>query len=171
MDILKKAIHAAEGICEICWLGDDYASQEAMLFSPDLWRKYLKLFLKKQVAYIREHGMFVLFHSCGAVRPILQDLIDIGMNGLLVFQTTASGMDSGSISKDFGGKMVFYGGIDCQHLLTFGPPELVRAEVITNIQKFSVTGGYIVANTHHGIKEIRGENIVEMFRAVHGTGC
>jgi uroporphyrinogen decarboxylase len=166
MDILKRSITTAEGLCDICWLGDDYASQDEMLFSPDLWRKCLKPLLKKQVAYIREHGILVLFHSCGAVRPILSDLVDIGVNGLLVFQTTARGMDPESIARDFGGKMVFYGGIDCQQLLTFGTPEQVREQVISNIKAFSETGGYIVANTHHGIEEIRGENILEMCRSV-----
>ena len=167
MDILQRAVGSARGKCDICWLGDDYASQDSMLFSPELWRRYIKPFLKEQVDCIRDAGMHVLFHSCGAVRAILEDLIGIGVDGLLVFQTTASGMDAQSISRDFGGRMVFYGGIDCQRVLTSGSLQEVRSEVDLNRNCFSKCGGYIVANTHHGVDGIRGANIVEMCRAAH----
>ncbi|MBI2842198.1 MAG: hypothetical protein HYX78_02235 [Armatimonadetes bacterium] len=164
MDVLKRALDAAEGFCDICWLADDYAGQESMLIDPDLWRKLVKPYLAEQVRMVRERGMFVLFHLCGAIRPILGDLIDIGMNGMQVFQTTATGMDAASIARDFGGKLVFSGGIDCQQLLTFGTPEQVRAEVRKNIKAFSQCGGYIVSSTHHGIN-IRCDNLVAMCRA------
>lgn len=165
LDILSRGLDAAQGYCDICWLGDDYASQEAMLMNPDLWRKFVKSYLAEQVRLAREHGMYVLFHSCGAVRPILSDLIEIGVNALLVFQVTARGMDARSIAAEFGGKLAFYGGIDCQRVLTFGTPEEVHAAVCANVEAFAPYGGYIVANCHHGIANIRGENIEAMCEA------
>ena len=68
--------------------------------------------------------MYVLYHSCGAVRAVLEALIDIGIHGLLVFQTTAAGMDAESITGEFGGKMVFYGGIDVQHRCHYSPQNI-----------------------------------------------
>ena len=162
IEVLSRGLPLAKEVCDIVWLGDDYASQTNMIFDPDLFRKFIKPHLKKQVQMIRDAGMNILLHSCGAIRSILPDLIDIGINGLLVFQTTASGMDAPSIARDFGGEMVFYGGIDSQSLLTFGTPEQVRTEVEANIRAFDKCGGYIVANCHHGLSDIQGSNIVAM---------
>jgi uroporphyrinogen decarboxylase len=162
MDILTRCTQAAQGWCDICWLGDDYASQNSMLMSPAVWRKQIKPYLAEQVRVVREHGMHVLFHSCGSVRAILPDLIDIGVSALLVFQTTARGMDALSVARDFGGKIVFYGGVDIQQLLSFGTPQATKAEVIATIKAFEQCGGYVVANSHHSVASIKGENIEAM---------
>ena len=171
MAILRKGLPAARGVCDICWLGDDYAGNDGLLMRPELWRKFIKPYLAEQVRLIREHGLPVMIHSCGSVREILPDLIEIGISALLVFQTSAAGMDAGSIARDFGGKMVFYGGIDIQNLMVFGTPEDVRAAVRSNVEAFSSCGGYIVANCHHEIANIRGENIEAMFEAAREARC
>ena len=165
MDILSRALEAGRGVCDICWLGDDYASQTQMMFNPDLWRKLIKPYLAKQVALARRHGMYVFFHSCGNIRSILPDLIDIGVNAHLVFQTTASDMDACSIAREFGGRLAFYGGMDVQHLLSSGTLEDVAAAVRSNAKAFEKCGGYIVANSHHGVGTIKGDNIETMCRA------
>ena len=165
LDILGRCLKAAEGLADICWLGDDYAGQENLLIDPALWRKHVKPHLARQVRLVRDHGLYPLMHSCGAIRDILPDMIDIGVQGMLVFQTTARGMDAASIARDFGGKLVFYGGIDIQQLLSFGTPEKVRAEVLANVRAFDRCGGYVVANSHHGVSTVRGENVVAMCEA------
>ncbi len=168
MDILSRALEAARGICDICWLGDDYASQTQMMFNPELWRKLIKPYLAKQVELARRNGMYVFFHSCGNIRSILPDLIDIGVNAHLVFQTTASDMDAVSIAREFGGRIAFYGGMDVQHLLSTGTPGEVADTVRSNAKAFEKYGGYIVANSHHGVSTIRGENIEAMCKSAIG---
>lgn len=165
MDILTRCLKAARGHCDICWLGDDFASQQSMFISPGHWRKFIRPYLAEEVRLAREHDMYVLYHSCGAVRPVLNDLIEIGVNGLLVFQTTAAGMDPESIAREFGGRLVFYGGIDVQHLLSFGTVEEVRNTVKANARAFADCGGYVVANSHTSVATIRPENIHAMCEA------
>jgi len=162
MDRLVRGLATASGHCDICLLGDDFASQKSMMLSPSHWRRFIRPRLEEQVALVREHGLKVLFHSCGAVRPVLEDFIEIGIDGLLVFQTQATGMDPESVSNEFGGRLVFYGGIDVQRLLSFGSAEEVGAEVRRNARAFEHCGGYIVANAHHGLETIRGTNIEAM---------
>jgi len=166
MDILQRVAPIAGRSCDLAWLGDDFAHQQNMMVSPGLWRKRIKPYLAEQVKVLRDCGMLVLFHSCGAVRPVLQDLIEIGVNALLVFQTTAKGMDAVSIVKEFGGKLGFYGGVDVQHLLSSGTHEDVKRTVLDNIKAFEPFGGYIVANSHHTIPSIRGDNILAMCETV-----
>lgn len=165
MDILERGLRAAHGLCDICWLGDDYASQAQMMFSPELWRRLIKPYLAQEVALIRKHGLFVLFHSCGNVRSILPDFIDIGISAHLVFQTTAAEMDAPSIAREFGGRLAFYGGLDVQQLLSSATPEEVAQTVRSNVRAFERCGGYIVANSHHGVATIKGRNIEAMCEA------
>ncbi len=162
MEALARGLRAARGNCDVAWLGDDYASQENLLFAPDLWRKLIKPYLAQQVALLHRNRLPVLFHSCGNVRELLPDFIEIGIDGLLVFQTTARNMDAASIAREFGGKIAFYGGIDVQRLLSFGTPTEVRDCVRENLRLFAGCGGYIVANCHHRVATIRGENIKAM---------
>lgn len=166
MDLLRRAAPAARGHCDLALLGDDFAHQQGMMLHPRLWRQWIKPYLAEQVAILRQHDLMVLYHSCGAVRPVLEDLIEIGVNGLLVFQTTARCMDAASIARDFGGRLAFYGGIDVQHLLSSGTPQQVRDEVLANVHAFSDCGGYIVANSHHSLASIQGANLLAMCQAV-----
>lgn len=158
----RFACEEARGAADICWLMDDVATQRSLMMRPDTWRRHLKPLLRRQVGVLHEHGVRALFHSCGAIRAILPDLIEIGVDGVLPFQTSAEGMGVESIARDFGGKIAFYGGMDIQQLLTFGTEEDVRREVRRNIDAFSRCGGYIVANSHHCIANLKPENITAM---------
>jgi uroporphyrinogen decarboxylase len=146
-------------------LGDDFASQQALLISPALWRGISNHSWRAGTPAARM--IAGAFHSCGG-RPILPDLIEIGINALLVFQTTARGMDAASIAEEFGGQLAFYGGIDVQQLLSYGSPQQVAEEVCANVQAFAHCGGYIVANSHHGVATIQGANILAMCQAARG---
>lgn len=161
VEVLRRACAQAQGVADICYLGDDYAAQQTLMMSPESWRRFLKGPLRRQVEVAHQHGMLALLHSCGTVREILPDFIDVGVDGLLTFQTSAAGMDAESIARDFGGKIAFHGGIDCQQLLTYGSEEDVRQEVRRNTDLFSRCGGYVVANSHV-IENIRPENMVAM---------
>jgi len=162
MRVIERACEAARGVADVVWLGDDYADQRGLIMGPDRWRRFFKARMREQFALVRGFGLLPLFHSCGAVGDILEDLIEIGGAGLLTFQTSAAGMDAARIARDFGGRLAFYGGMDVQKLLTFGTPDDVRAEVRNNVDLFRACGGYTVANAHHGIANIRPENVVAM---------
>ena len=166
MDLLPRVARAGEGLCDAVHLGDDFAHQQGMMLSPDMWRRFIKPCLAQEVRAIRDHGLACIYHSCGAVRPVLGDFIDIGISVHLVFQTTARGMDPESIARDFGGRIAFYGGMDVQHVLSYASVEEVAAEVRRNARAFADRGGYIVANSHHCVDTISGRNVEAMCRAV-----
>lgn len=167
LDMIPHILRNANGMTDIFWLMDDIASQEDLIMSPDLWRKFFKPHLAKQVKLIKESANRVIFHSCGAIRSVIADLIEIGIDAVLVFQTSARNMDAGSIAGEFGGKMVFYGGIDVQNLLRQGTIQEVKETVKNNRMAFEPYGGYVVANSHHCISDIKGENIVAMCEETH----
>jgi uroporphyrinogen decarboxylase len=160
--LLGHACREARHSADICWLMDDVGTQSGLMMGPELWRRHFKDLQRRQVEAVHQHGLYAMFHSCGAVSEILPDLIEIGMDAVLPFQTTADGMEPETIARDFGGKLVFYGGMDVQQLLTYGSEEDVRREVRRNLQCFEGKGGYIVANSHHCIENIKPENVCTM---------
>ena len=121
--------------------------------------------LARYTQLIADYGMTSMMHSCGLVWAVLPDLIDIGLNGLSVFQTVTAGMNAAEIARHFGGKMVFYGGIDSNRLLVSGSTRQVRDEVQANFAAFAQCGGYIAANSHHGIANAKPENLIAISEA------
>jgi len=148
--------------CDFFWTGDDFAHGSAMMLSPDSWRKLIRPYLEPSIRLAKDSGMHTLFHSCGAVSEVYGDFIDMGVDGHNGVQTSAAGMDIHSLAKNFGGKIVIFGGVDAQTTLVSGTVKDVDRQVKENIAAFEKCGGYIVCNSHHGLPDIKGENIVAM---------
>ncbi|MHA2058549.1 MAG: uroporphyrinogen decarboxylase family protein, partial [Candidatus Thorarchaeota archaeon] len=82
----------------------------------------------------RAPHVYLLYHNCGAVEPLIQDLIDVGVDILNPIQPLAKGMDSAKLKRKYGDRLTFHGGIDIQHVMSVkGTIEEVRAEVDTRI--------------------------------------
>ena len=106
-----------------------------------------------------------MFHSCGGIRPYIGDLIDIGLQILDPVQPLATGMDSAELKAEFGDRITFHGGVDEQHVLPFGTPDDVVAEVRLRLAAFGPGGGYILAPSHYVQADTSPENIVTMCRS------
>jgi len=165
LEMLERVLNECGDNVDIVWLGDDYASERSLIISLEMWRQFIKPQLIKQADLVKKYGKKILFHCCGAVSGLYPDWIDMGIDCHLVFQTTAANMDANRIAREFGGKIAFYGGMDVQRLLVCGTPEMVRQEVAKNIKAFEHCGGYIVANSHHGLPDIRPDLIEVMMGA------
>jgi uroporphyrinogen decarboxylase len=169
LGILKFFLERSKGYVDILLLWDDFAGQHGMMVNPEWWRKTIKPYLRTEIMMVHDNGQKVFFHSCGAVRPVINDLIEIGVDALTVFQINAKDMDPKSISREFGGRMCFYGGLDVQQLLSYGTVQEVESQVRYNVDCFRDCGGYIVSNCHSHINTVRGENIVAMCRTANSS--
>jgi len=128
---------------DIGWLsGDDYGGKESMLFSPQLFRKYIKPELARIVNVYKNAGKLVFFHSCGHIMEIVEDLIEIGIDILNPVQATANNLSI--LKKIADSKLALWGGVDAD-LIMRGTPDDVRREVIRCIKLLAPGGGYIVS--------------------------
>ncbi len=148
------------------WTGDDVASQQAMMVSPRSWRALIKPELKRVFAVGKAHQLWVAYHCCGALLPIIPDLIEIGMDVLNPVQGNCPGMDPFELKKAFGSQITFMGGLDTQELLPHGTPRQVQRETARLIEGMTVDGGgYILAASHTIPPETPDENIFAMYLA------
>ncbi|MEX2706841.1 MAG: uroporphyrinogen decarboxylase family protein [Candidatus Freyrarchaeum guaymaensis] len=91
----------------------------------------------------------IYFHSCGAIFPLIEHLIDIGVDVLNPVQPLAKGMDAEALKKTYGDRITFCGGLDVQKLLPTGSIEDIRAEVKRVIEILGKNGGYIFVPSHN----------------------
>jgi uroporphyrinogen decarboxylase len=146
------------------WLGDDAGGQQSMLMSPDTWRKMVKPLLKQNADVGKKHGIYVAFHSCGTIRPIIEDLIEIGVDVLNPIQCNCPGMRPAELKKEFGHALAFMGGVDTQGVLPNGSAHQVRRATAELLEEMTADGGgYILAASHTVPPETPDENIFAMY--------
>lgn len=144
---------------------DDLCGQTGWLVRPDIYRKMVKPKQRRLLEAIKKKtNAKVFYHSCGASRGLIPDLIDLGFDIVNPVQVSARDMDSRQLKKDFGADIVFWGGgVDTQHVLPFGTPDEVRDEVRRRIDDLAPGGGFVFAAVHNIQAFVPPENIVAAF--------
>lgn len=144
---------------------DDLCGQNGWLVRPDIYRKMVKPKQRRLLEAIKKKtNAKVFYHSCGASRDLIPDLIDLGFDIVNPVQVSARDMDSRQLKKDFGADIVFWGGgVDTQRVLPFGTPDEVRDEVRRRIDDLAPGGGFVFAAVHNIQAFVPPENIVAAF--------
>jgi uroporphyrinogen decarboxylase len=148
------------------WTGDDVAAQYDMMMSPRTWRELVKPHLARVFAVGKAAGLPVAYHCCGALRPIIPDLIEIGMDVLNPVQSNCPGMDPLALKREFGAHIAFMGGVDTQELLPHAAVDEVRRETARLLEGMTCDGGgYILAASHTIPPETPDANIFALYEA------
>jgi uroporphyrinogen decarboxylase len=149
----------------------DFGTQMSLMISPDLYRRLLKPAERRVMELIRRKApqARLWFHSCGAVRPLIGDFIDLGVTILNPVQPLAAGMESAALKRDFGDRLCFHGGIDLQRAM-IGSREDVRREVRERVGALGRGGGYVLSPANHLQKDTPAENVLELYRHAREMG-
>ncbi len=152
--------------------GADYGGQQGPLVSPDWYREMVKPFHTRMCDWIHRNTSWKVFmHCCGGIRPLLDDIIEAGIDIISPVQTSADGMEAYGLKRDFGDRIVFWGGgVETQSTLPFGSPEDVYDEVTERIRIFNDGGGYVFNAIHNIQPNTPLENIIAMVKAIKDAG-
>jgi uroporphyrinogen decarboxylase len=160
-------------VIDIVVEADDYGTQDSMLVSPDMYRRLLKPLQAELFRVIRDRlaDGFIFFHSCGNVRSLIPDFIEIGVDILNPIHITATGMEPVALNRDFGRDICFWGGgVDTQGVLPNGTPEEVKEDVKRNVAALAPGGGFIFNTVHNIQADVPPENIMAMLEALWESG-
>jgi uroporphyrinogen decarboxylase len=151
---------------------DDLGAQHAPLFSPQAYREIVKPLHKQIIDYIKSRSKARFFlHSCGAIKELIPDLIDIGVDALNPVQVSATGMDTADLKAEFGNDITFWGGtVDPQKTLARGTPREVKAEAQRRINDLKPGGGFVIASIHNMQAQVPVENIQAFWEAIEEAG-
>ncbi len=157
-----RMLTAARGRIDILRAADDMGTQRGLIVSPEMFRTFVAPRLKKLADLAHSHGVKFMFHSCGAIRPLIEDLIEIGVDILDPLQAAAEGMNPQVLKDTYGTRICLHGGICTQFLLPRGTPDEVRGEVRRRLGILGKGGGYILAPCHVLQTDVPTDNILAM---------
>jgi uroporphyrinogen decarboxylase len=153
---------------QIFKVSDDLAGQTGPLVSPRMYREMIFPYHSEYFSYIKRHtGAKLALHCCGNVRPLLHDIIEAGVDIIHSVQQSCPSMDISGLKKDFGGDIVFWGGMDVQNFLPVASVEQVREEVRRLIDTLGSGGGYIFGPSHNIQADVPPQNIEAMYEAAY----
>ena len=167
-----KALELVGDLVDVVQDADDFAGQFGMLISPRTYRQLVKPRHKELFDFIHSRTQAkVFFHSCGSIRPVIPDLIEVGVDILNPVQVSATGMDSAELKREFGKELTFWGGgVDTQNVLGTGTPEEVREEVRRRLDDLMPGGGFVFATVHNIQGNVPPENIMALWETVQRYG-
>ncbi|MCW5981809.1 MAG: hypothetical protein KIT09_27235 [Bryobacteraceae bacterium] len=159
----ERVMAAAGDRIDLIWTSDDIAHQRGRLISERVWRDTIAPHHRRLNRRVHDLGGRVMYHSCGAVRPFIPGLIEIGIDVLDVLQFSADGMDPREIKRSFGDVISFHGGMDVQTTLPHENEEGVRRAARDCIDALGKGGGYILSPTHNIQVDTPPANVVAMY--------
>jgi uroporphyrinogen decarboxylase len=148
-ELFRRILDEVGDLIDLVYVAEDLGTQESLLMSPGAFRRFLKPWMARMIGLVHSRGVRVIHHDDGAIRPLIPDLIETGIDVLNPIQWRCRGMEREELARDFGMSLVFHGGVDNQQTLAFGSPQDVRREVADNIAIFSRCRGYVVAPCHN----------------------
>jgi uroporphyrinogen decarboxylase len=164
LSLNRRILESVGDLTNIYFIADDVGVQDKLMISPQMFRRFIKPSLTQFIQQAHQHGQKVMYHTCGAVRPLIPDFIEMGVDILDPIQVSARGMDPLELKQAYGDALCFHGGLDIQTVLSAGTPDQVRAEVEKLLQIMGPGGGFILAPTNNVMPETPVENITAMYR-------
>lgn len=151
---------------------EDLGTQTSTLVSPQIHEELVRPYYKRRFHEVRtmldevgNHECKIMYHSCGAAYPMMQGLIEDGMQVFDPLQPVEVISEPWRLKRDFGDRISFLGGINVQSTLPRGTPEDVRAEVRQRMKEMAPAGGYILSPAHRMLPDVSFRNIKAMYEA------
>jgi uroporphyrinogen decarboxylase len=166
----ERWLAAAEGQFDIYRCGDEIGANDRMHCSPEIWREFYKPQLRRIFAVAKRHGLKIWFHCCGVCRPVLEDLIEIGVDLWDPVPGYVAGNDQAELKHRYGDRLAFIGGVDTVTILRHGSVRDVRDEVKRCLDIFAPGGGYILGGSQVLLDNLPLANVVAMFEAAVELG-
>jgi len=169
--LVQEILREVSDLVDVIVTADDIGDQRGTIISPAMYRRLIKPRHKRYFDEIHSlTNAKLLYHTCGSVFDVIEDLIEIGVDVLNPIQVSAAKMDTAVLKAEAGEQLAFWGAIDTQHILPYGSSSDVQAEVRRRIANLGVGGGYILSAVHNIQPGVPPENVCTMFQATRELG-
>ena len=165
-----RMFQAASGKVDILRIADDLGMQDRLMISPAMFDRFIAPPLDRIIQMAHGHGVKIMFHTCGAVVPLIDRLIDLGVDMLDPIQVRAKDMDPPQIKQRFGSRIALHGAIDTQYLLPRGTPDEVADEVRRMIDILGPEG-YVISPCHVLQTDVPTHNVLALYDTAYEIGC
>lgn len=159
----RRVLEIAGDRIDMVYFYDDVATQNGLMISEKMWHEFIRPCHARLIEVAQAHNKAVMYHCDGAIYPLVNELIGMGVNVLNPVQADAAGMEPTRLKAEFGDRLSFHGGIDIIKTLPRGTVDDVRAEVSERIAVLGKQGGYVLASSHHIQSDTPLENVFAMY--------
>jgi uroporphyrinogen decarboxylase len=162
-EVTRRLLDEAGDDIDMVYFYDDVGSNLSLLISKKMWRALIRPCHQKLIDVAKKRGKQVMYHTDGAVRPLIPDLIEMGIDVLNPIQPGTTGMEPAALKRDFGAQISFHGGVDIVGLLPKASPADVRKAVRGLAADLGQNGGYIMAGSHHIQCDTPLDNVLALY--------
>jgi uroporphyrinogen decarboxylase len=156
-------------LCPLFFIGDDIAYKNKLMFSPSLLRRTFIPMLEAMCRPLNAAGIKVIYHSDGDLTPIVDDLVEAGVDGLNPIEPIA-GMDIGFLKRKYRGRLILVGNVDCSQVLPLGTPEDIERAVKECLRAAAPGGGHFIGSSSEVTPSTPLENVLAFYGAIHEWG-
>jgi len=167
VEVTRRLLDAAGDDLDMVYFYDDIAANTNLIMSRPMWQTFIRPCHQRLIDLARRYHKQVMYHSDGALRPVIGDLIEMGVEVLNPIQPGVAGMDAAGLKRDFGTRLGFHGGVDIVGVLPKGSPEEVRLATRRLVADLGQEGGYILASSHHIQADTPLENIFALYEGAN----
>jgi len=162
---------ASRGVDAI-WFGEDLGTQTSTLISPDMWRELFKPRHARVIKSLKDQypELLIIMHSDGAVAPLVNDFIEIGVDIYNPVQPNVTGSDPRELQDKYGSRISFFGGIDQQELMPSGDIDALKTEIKLRADIMGRNGNYLIAPAHVIQADVAPETVEAMISSVKALG-
>ena len=143
------------GYLDGMFLYGDVGYRNTTLFSPAIYRELLFPQHKRICNFLRDHGKFVILHSCGKIDALIPQFIEAGFHAIQPLEAK-TGMDVRALKQLHGNKITFFGNIDIRKLS--GTKADIKAEITGKLPAAMQGGGYMYHSDHSVPPTVSWEN-------------
>jgi len=145
-------------------VGGDFAGNRPLI-SPDAYREFIVPEVRTLSHRIHAAGRVAVNASDGNLWSVIDDfLVGCDADGYLEIDLHA-GMYLRRLKAAYGGRIAFYGNMDCGNTLSFASPEQVRRATIDCLQAGLGDGGHVFCASNAITASVPLENYLAMINA------
>ncbi|MEN8255813.1 MAG: uroporphyrinogen decarboxylase family protein [Verrucomicrobiota bacterium] len=147
---------------------DDWGTQTSLIASPDVYEELFKPYQRRvnEACHRVAPEVKTFLHSCGAIYPILDGIIEAGFDVINPIQWSAGGHSYKEWKDKCRGRIAMWGGgVNSQGTLPLGSVEDVAREAGEVSAYLAQDSGYVFNNIHNILAEIEPEKIIAMYKA------
>lgn len=165
LPFLEALLSAAGGRLDLIHMDEDAGSNDRLLVSPSMWRRYYKPNWQLVCDLIRDHGVKIWMHSCGCCRDIMEDFVELGVDVLNPVPAYVKGNDHAELKRLYGGHLCFDGGVDQPRVMIGGSVEDVEDEVKRVMDVLKPGGGFMIQPSQGLTTDMPLANVARFFEA------
>jgi len=169
----KVAVELINRGVDAIWYGDDFGTQNSLIMPPDIFNNQVKPWYSKMNNSLKaiNAGILPILHCDGAVRPLLNDIKQMGFDVFNPVQPDVPGHSARELKEEFGDMFVFWGAIDQQHLLPNGTDEELETDIKEKIETLGKNGGYMIAPAHIIQDDVSHERVEKFIDLCYKHAC